>query len=149
MDDVAIALSWLALAAVLGIGEITLVGSFYLAPFAVGALIAAIVGLFGSFIASFVAFIIVSVLAFIALRPLAKKLEEVPEEAKGLGGNRLQDSTGVIDSMIPAGADQVGTVRVGTEQWRALSANELAVAKGTKVRVVEVIGTRLSVEEIQ
>lgn len=146
MDKSSIALSWLALAAALGIGEITLIGSFFLAPLAVGALVAAIVALFAGFVGSFIAFVLVSVLAFLALRPLSAKLDKTPEDARGLGGNRLKESTGVVSEQINAGPGQSGQVMIGAESWRAVSAAELAIAEGTKVKVVDVAGTTLSVE---
>ncbi|MEL7156125.1 MAG: NfeD family protein, partial [Actinomycetota bacterium] len=77
MDNPALwAVIWLAVMVGLGIGELTMVGSFFLLPFAVGALLAAIVSLLGAGVAiSFPVFLVASFVAFLGMRPLAKRLD--------------------------------------------------------------------------
>ena len=63
---------WLIAAAILGIGEIATMG-FFLAPFAAGALVAALVSAAGAGTAiSLIVFLLVSVAALAALRPIAR-----------------------------------------------------------------------------
>lgn len=71
MSDSAVwAAIWLATAAAFGIGEILIAGSFFLLPFAVGALAASIVSVIGApVLASWATFLVVSVISFLGLRP--------------------------------------------------------------------------------
>ncbi len=140
-------LFWFIIAAILGIGEIMMAGTFFLAPFAAGATVAGFAALIGLGPWSFLVFIIVSVVAFLALRPLAKKLElESNPESRGLGANRLRESNGTVIEMIPAGPGEAGMIQIGSETWRAESATGYAIAEGTVVSVTEVMGTRLKVQ---
>src|ERR1700738_2334405 len=69
---------WLVAACVLGIGEMHS-GGLYLAPFAVGALLAAVVGLLGVGVAlSAVVFGVASVMVFAGLRPIAHRHRRLP-----------------------------------------------------------------------
>ncbi len=142
------AVIWLATAAVFGIGEIMAAGSFFLMPFAVGALAAALSTLFGSVLVSWLVFLVVSVTAFIGMRPLARRLEVNVPSVAGIGANRLVGAEGTVLAPIPATAGDAGMVKVGTEEWRADARPGVAVAAGTKVRILEVQGTRLMVEPI-
>lgn len=138
---------WMAAAAVFGIGEILIAGSFFLAPFAVGALAAAVVSAV-SVPLGWLAFILGSFGSFFAMRPLAKRLDANAPEVAGIGANRLIGSEGIVLAPIPGTPGDAGLVRVGTEEWRADTAPGVAVAAGTKVRIFEVQGTRLLVEPI-
>ena len=122
-------------------------GSFFLLPFAIGAIVAAVVAaLVTSPIWSWIAFIIGSVAAFVAMRPLARRLDANMPDAAGIGANRLLGAVGVVLSPISATPGDAGMVRVGTEEWRADTPAGMALAAGTKIRVIEVLGTRLLVE---
>ena len=148
MDNSAVwAVIWLAVTAGFGIGEMTMAGSFFLLPFAIGALIAAIVSLLGASVAiSFPVFLVVSFGAFLALRPLAKRLDSATPDVAGIGSNRLVGVTGEVIEEIPPGPADSGMVRVGTEVWRADTAEGVGLPVGVKIRVLEVRGTRLVVE---
>lgn len=138
---------WIAAAAVFGVGEMMLAGSFFLLPFAAGALSAAAISLLDlHFLVSWATFLVVSVAAFIAMRPLADRLVENAPEIEGVGANRLLGAAGVVLAPISATAGDAGLVKVGTEEWRADTRPGVALSAGSKVRVVEVQGTRLVVE---
>lgn len=147
-ESVAWAAVWLAAAAVFGIGEILIAGSFFLAPFAVGALAAAVASLTGSVLLSFVAFLVVSTGAFLGMRPLARRLDANAPDVAGIGANRLVGVEGILLTPIPGTPGDAGMVRVGTEEWRADTRPGVGLAAGTKVRIIEVQGTRLLVEPI-
>src|SRR3546814_16070988 len=67
---------WLGAAVLFGIGQMATPGAFFLAPFGVGAAVAAILSFAGVALAlERLAFVGFSVLAFLALRPLVKRLE--------------------------------------------------------------------------
>ncbi len=137
---------WLGAAAVFGIGEILIAGSFFLMPFAVGALAAAVSSLFGSVVLSWLVFLLVSVASFFGMRPLARRLEINAPSVAGIGANRLVGAEGTVLAPIPATAGDAGMVKVGTEEWRADTRPGVAVAAGSKVRILEIQGTRLVVE---
>ncbi len=141
------ALIWLAAAVVFGIGEMLMAGSFFLLPFAAGAVIAAVVAaLTTSPLWSWLAFIVGSVATFIGMRPFAQRLQESAPDVAGIGANRLLGAVGVVLAPIPATPGDAGMVKVGSEEWRADTPPGVALAAGTKVRVIEVLGTRLLVE---
>jgi membrane protein implicated in regulation of membrane protease activity len=138
---------WLIATAVFFIGEMTMAGTFFLAPFAVGAAIACIlafadVGLAGEW----AAFVGVSIAAFASLRPLARRLDR-GEPTEGIGSKRLIGQHAVVLEAIPAGAHELGLVRVHREEWRAESLDGAAVAAGSTVNVVDQRGTRLVVTQ--
>lgn len=139
---------WLAAAAVFGIGEILIAGSFFLFPFAVGALAAAVASLIAPVVVSWVVFIVVSMGAFFGMRPLARRLDANAPNVAGIGANRLLGVEGIVLAPISATPGDAGLVKVGTEQWRADTRPGVALAAGTKIRVIEVQGTRLLVEPV-
>lgn len=137
---------WLCAAALFGAGEMASAGTFFLAPFAVGAVGAALVAFAGVSVGlSWVVFIALSVGSFAALRPLARRLDAAGGNPLGVGAGRLVGETGVILDAVPAGPGSVGLVRVGREEWRAESSDGSSIPKGTQVTVLEVRGTRVVV----
>ena len=148
MDNPAIwAGIFLAISAGFGIGEITMAGSFFLLPFAIGALVAAILSLLSApLIVTFPAFLIVSFVVFLGFRPLAKRLDADTPDVAGIGANRLVGVVGSVIEAIPSTPGDAGMVKVGAEEWKADAADEIALPVGSKIRVVEVVGTRLVVE---
>lgn len=135
---------WLGGTVVFGIGEMTAAGSFFLAPFAIGAAVAAILAFAGAGIGiGWAAFLGVSVAAFIALRPLAGRLDR-DGPVLGLGSHRQVGGTARVVEAIGRGGD-AGAVRLGAEKWRAESSDNEVIPIGAVVSVVEVRGTRLVV----
>ncbi len=137
---------WLAAAATLGIGEMLAAGTFWLAPFAIAAVPAAIVSFIGLPIAvGWIVFLVGSVLAFLGIRPLAKRLDIDVPPIPGIGANRLIGQEATVTEGIPAGAEQTGMIKAGGETWTALSATELGLPVGTAVQIVQVRGTKVMV----
>ncbi len=137
---------WLGAALVFGLGEMASPGSFFLAPFAIGAALAAAAALLGAVIGvSWLVFVVVSLGAFAALRPLAKRLDESGGNPTGVGAQRLVGEQALVLQDIPAGLDEVGLIRVGREEWRAQSPDGTAIPRDTRVTVTEVRGTRVVV----
>ncbi len=138
---------WLAVAVLFAGGEIASPGSFFLAPFAVGATVAGIAGFLGvPVVLTFILFLVASVISFIAMRPLARKLDLDYPNPTGIGANRLIDHTGTVSVDIPAGGSGTGMVKLGGEEWRAQGRDGMGVTAGTNIRVVDVEGTRVVVE---
>lgn len=137
---------WLAAAVAFGLGEMASAGSFFLAPFAIGAVIAALVSFFGAPIGvGWLLFLLGSGATFAALRPVARRLDASTRTPLGVGAGRLVGQRGIVLTEVPEGPDEVGMVRVGREEWRAQSVDESAIEPGTQVSVIEVRGTRLVV----
>ena len=136
---------WLGTVVVFVLGEAATAGTFFLLPFGIGAAAAAVLAFAGLGVGlEWLAFVAVSAASVAALRPLAKRLD-AGTPVLGVGAKRWQGETAVVLQDIPAGTAATGLVRVGREEWRAESVDGSAIAVGTVVRVVDVIGTRLRV----
>ncbi|MGK2929010.1 MAG: NfeD family protein [Acidimicrobiales bacterium] len=137
---------WLSAAVAFGLGEMTSPGSFFLAPFAVGALVAALISFAGAPVAvGWIVFVGLSLASFVALRPLANRLDAVGGNPRGVGAKRLVGEEGIVLNPVPGGPDELGLVRVGREEWRAQSSDGSSIPQHTRVTVVEVRGTRVVV----
>lgn len=137
---------WLAAAVTFGVGEMTSPGSFFLAPFGIGAAAAAVLSFLGAPIAlGWLVFVLVSGGSFMALRPLARRLDAAGPNPRGIGAGRLIGEHGVVLEAVPDGPDALGLVRVGREEWRAQSADNNPIPTGTSVTVIEMKGTRVIV----
>ncbi len=137
---------WLAAAATLGVGEMVTAGSFWLVPFALAAIPAAIVSFMGfPILVGWLLFLVGSVGCFLAMRPLAKRLDIDVPNIPGIGANRLIGHDALVIQPIPGGVDNHDMVRAGGETWNALSLGEMALPEGTEVQIVEVRGTRVVV----
>ncbi len=135
---------WIIGAAVFAVGEMLTPGSFFLAPFAVGALVAAILAFAGVSVAvEWVVFLAVSIATLAALRPLARRLDRDALD-HGVGARRLVGNRATVLRDIP-GDTELGMVRIDREEWRAQSTDGAPIAAGTTVRVAEVQGTRVIV----
>jgi membrane protein implicated in regulation of membrane protease activity len=136
-------LLWLILAVILGVGEITTLG-FFLAPFAGGAAVAAVVSAAGlPFVGSLAVFLLISLAA---LRPLARSHKRMPPQIRtGTAALVGKDAT-VLERI--ANGEGVGCVRLDGEVWtaRAYMEDETYEA-GTRVQVVEIRGATALVTE--
>lgn len=135
---------WLVAAALFAVGEISTAGSFFLAPFAIGAVVAAILAFAGVDLAvEWIVFVAVTVVSLAALRPIARRLDrEGP--VLGIGSHRQVGQVARVIIDIDAGTD-TGTVLLGAERWRAESIEGIAIPAGALVSVIDVRGTRLIV----
>jgi membrane protein implicated in regulation of membrane protease activity len=136
---------WLGTTALFTVGEMAAgAGTFFLAPFAGGALVATVIAFAGGGLAAqWAAFVVVSAVAFAAMRPLARRLD-LDDSGEGVGSKRLVGQRAVVLDAIP-GNHNLGLVQVHREEWRAESLDGLAIPEGEPVKVVEVRGTRVIV----
>ena len=135
---------WLIVAVVFGIGEIATLG-FFLAPFAGGALVAAIVaGVGGGAALSLIAFLVVSLTLLAALRPVAlRHMRQAPRLRTGTAA--LVGRTGTVVERI--GLDE-GCIRLDGEIWTARPYDEDQVFEpGARVQVLEIRGATALVAE--
>jgi membrane protein implicated in regulation of membrane protease activity len=131
---------WLLAAALLGVGEMHQ-GGFYLAPFALGAAVAALLGILGVGVGlSAIAFLISSGIVFAALRPVARRHRRLPPSIR-TGAAALIGRHAMVLERI-ANDEGVGCVRIeGGEVWTARSYDEDEVIDvGERVEVVEIRG---------
>ncbi len=132
------------MAAVFAIGELSAPGTFFLLPFAIGAVAAAVLAFAGVDVAvELVVFIVVSLVALAGFRKLAHRLDR-NEPTEGIGSKRLIGQPARVIEAID-GTHDLGTVRVDREEWRAESGDGAAIAVGSQVKIVEVRGTRVVV----
>jgi membrane protein implicated in regulation of membrane protease activity len=139
-------LLWLIAAVVFGVGEVATLG-FFLAPFAGGALIAAIVtGLGAGTAAGWAVFLVVSVILLAALRPLARSHRRQPPRLR-TGTAALVGRSGMVVERI-ANDEGVGCVRIDGEVWTARSYDDDEVIEaGKRVQIVEIRGATALVTE--
>ena len=136
---------WLATAVTFAVGELAIAGSFFLAPFAVGAAVACLLAFFDvELVWQWLAFVVISFGSFAALRPLSRRLDQ-GEPTDGIGSKRLIGETGTVLEDIPAGPHELGMVRVHREEWRAETVDGAPAPVGTAIQVVAQRGTRLVV----
>jgi membrane protein implicated in regulation of membrane protease activity len=131
---------WLIAACVLGIGEMHQ-GGFYLAPFAAGAALAAVVGLLGvGGLLSAIVFLAASAIVFATLRPVAQRHRRLPPAIR-TGAAALVGRPAIVLERI-ANDEGVGCVKIdGGEVWTARSYDEDEVIDaGERVEVVEIRG---------
>jgi membrane protein implicated in regulation of membrane protease activity len=131
---------WLVAACVLGVGEMHQ-GGFYLAPFAVGAGLAAAVSLLGvGALLSAIVFIAASAIVFATLRPVAQRHRRLPPSIR-TGAAALVGRPAIVLERI-ANGEGVGCVKIdGGEVWTARSYDEHEVIDaGERVEVVEIRG---------
>jgi membrane protein implicated in regulation of membrane protease activity len=139
-------LLWLIAAIVFGVGEILTTG-LVLAPFALGAVLAAVVAaLGGSDLIGLVVFLAVAIAALTALRPIARRhLRQPPRLRTGTAALVGRNAT-VIDRI--ANDDDVGSVRLDGETWRARAYDDDEVFEpGARVQVLEIRGVTAVVAE--
>ncbi|HSL58835.1 MAG TPA: NfeD family protein [Acidimicrobiales bacterium] len=136
---------WLGAAVLFGLGEMASAGTFFLLPFAGGAVGATLLAAFGApLLLQWVAFVVLSGAAFAALRPLAARLDR-DEPSDGVGARRLIGERATVLQEIPADNSDLGLVRVHREEWRAESLDGSPIPVGALVRIVEMRGTRVVV----
>ena len=137
---------WLIAAVVLAIGEIATMG-FFLAPFAAGALVAALTSAAGAGTAiNLIVFLVVSVVALGALRPLARSHRRQPALSR-TGTAALVGQHAMVLERI-ANNEGVGCVRLDGEVWTARAYDEDdVIEQGRRVQVIEIRGATALVSE--
>jgi membrane protein implicated in regulation of membrane protease activity len=132
-------LLWLILAVVFGVGEMATLG-FFLAPFAGGAAVAAVVSAAGvGFVGSLAVFLVVSLVLFGALRRVARLHKRMPPQIR-TGTAALVGKPAMVLERI-ANDEGVGCVRIDGEVWTARAyMDDETFEAGTRVQVVEIRG---------
>jgi membrane protein implicated in regulation of membrane protease activity len=134
---------WAALALLLLIAEV-FVSGFVLMCFAAGAAAASIAAFMGyGIIWQMVAFITVTIVTVLLMRPLAARLTRKGGQ-NSWGIDRVVGQQAVVLIEIDPRAAR-GRVRVNREEWQATAADGQPIPAGTVVTVLGVDGTHLRV----
>jgi membrane protein implicated in regulation of membrane protease activity len=131
---------WLVVACILGFGELHQ-GGFYLAPFAIGAALAAGVGLLGvGALLSGLVFLGGSGIVVLTLRPVARRHRRLPPPIRTGAAALIGRRATVLERIV--NDEGVGCVRIeGGEVWTARSLDEDDVIEaGEHVEVVDIRG---------
>ncbi len=138
---------WTLLAVGMGIGEMFTAG-FFLLPFAIGALAAAVLAWVsvGGLLTQWLVFFGVSAISFGYLRRYVARQDE--KEQPRVGANRWVGAIGVVLSDVDPHTGS-GMVRIDGEEWRATTDVGSTLDAGIKVTVTDVRGARLVVEPIE
>jgi membrane protein implicated in regulation of membrane protease activity len=130
---------WVIAACAFGVGEMLTTG-FFLAPFALGAALAAVADLIGAGeLASWLIFILVSLLTLAVVRPIAKAHMRTPPALR-TGTATLVGQPAIVLERI-ANHEGVGCVRIDGEVWTARALDEDQVIEaGSRVEVVQIKG---------
>ena len=138
---------WLVVAFGFGAAEMLAgSGSFFLAPFAIGAAIAAVAASAVDETAAWIVFVAVSIATLMSVRPLVqRRLTSGPGLRTGAAA--LVGRTAVVTQRV-ANHEGLGAVRIDGELWSARCLDEDCVLEpGTKVHVIEIKGATALVME--
>jgi membrane protein implicated in regulation of membrane protease activity len=135
---------WVIAAALLGAGELH-AGGFYLAPFALGAVVAVVAALAGAGTAiQLLLFLAASATVFAGLRPIARRHMTTPPQIRTGTAALVGGEAYVLEATDELG----GSVRIGGETWsaRAFLDGE-TFQPGEKVHVMQIRGATALVSE--
>jgi membrane protein implicated in regulation of membrane protease activity len=128
------------------VGEMLTLG-FFLAPFALGAALAALADAVGAGeLAAWVIFVIASLVSLGVIRPLARSHERTAPRIR-TGAAALIGREGVVLERI-ANAEGIGCVKIDGEVWTARSLHDdQVIEQGKRVEVVQIRGATALVTE--
>ena len=136
---------WILLAVILAAGEVMSL-SFFLAPFAGGAVLGALVELAGlGSVAALIVFLVSSVLLLGFVRPIARRHLRTPPQIR-TGTAALVGRTALVTDRVDGDA---GTVKLEGEIWTARPYDDgEIIAAGSRVHVIEIRGATALVSAI-
>jgi membrane protein implicated in regulation of membrane protease activity len=138
---------WIIAAVVLAVGEM-LTLSFFLAPFAAGALLAALVSAVGGgLVGSWAIFVLTSLLLLLVVRPIARSHRKQPAQLR-TGTAALIGGKGTVVERV-ANLEAVGAIRLDNgEVWTARAYDEdRSYDIGARVEVMEIRGATALVHD--
>jgi membrane protein implicated in regulation of membrane protease activity len=137
---------WVIAACAFAVGEM-LTTSFFLVPFALGGGAAAIVDAAGAGgLASWIAFVAVSLMTLGIVRPIARAHLRVPPQIR-TGSAALVGRQAIVLERI-ANHEGVGCVKIDGEVWTARAFDDDdVIERGTRVEIVQIKGATALVTE--
>ncbi|MDI3503151.1 MAG: hypothetical protein PWP64_87 [Candidatus Cloacimonadota bacterium] len=123
--------------------------AFFFLSLGIGSIITGLLALF-PFVQRYVwlqiiFFAVISFVAFLFMRKLGKRVLANPGAETNVFA--LKGKIAHITKAIPL--DGKGYVKVGSEEWVAISADNSAIAEGSKVEVVDIEGNKLVVKRTE
>ena len=110
--------------------------------FALGGLVALVLAIFDvPFWVQVLAFLVVSTVALLATRPIAKRMNT--KDVIHTNADKIINMVGVVTKTIPA--SEVGEIKVNSELWRAKSLDSDDIFVGEKVIVNNLDGNKVIV----
>jgi membrane protein implicated in regulation of membrane protease activity len=136
---------WIVIACLLAVGEV-MNTSFFLAPFAIGAVFAGLVSGIGLGIAgSLAVFLVISLTALLFVRPIARRHLRTPPELR-TGTAALVGRSAMVLERI-ANDEGVGCAKIEGEIWTARAFDEDRVIEpGERVQVIAIRGATALVD---
>jgi membrane protein implicated in regulation of membrane protease activity len=136
--------TWVVVGVILLIFEVITPG-FVTGCFGIGCFAAALANYFGfGYIVQTIIFCIVSLVLFLTIRPIMKKHFYKTGETTKTNTDALIGLVGLVDETIDPDSDS-GRVKVGGDDWRAISLDNVLIEKGKKVVVKKVEGAKIFV----
>ncbi|HEW92704.1 MAG TPA: NfeD family protein [Thermotogaceae bacterium] len=138
-------LTWVILGVILTVIEIV-TPTFFIFWFGLGAFAASVLAYFDfSILFQTVTFVLVSGILVALTRPFAKKF--VGSSEKEINVDEIIGQVGRVTKEIKPGS--FGIVKVGSEEWRAVSNFEGVIRKDSRVKILKLEGTTLIVEPLK
>jgi membrane protein implicated in regulation of membrane protease activity len=138
-------LIWVIVACGFGVGEM-LTTTFFLAPFAIGAAVAAGADAAVGATAAWLVFFAVTLLTLVVVRPIVRSHLKMPPQIR-TGAAALVGKQAVVLERI-ANREGVGCVRIDGEVWTARSLmDDEVIERGAVVDVIEIKGATALVSE--
>lgn len=132
---------WLIISVVLGFIEITTVNLTTI-WFVVSAICALLVSFFiESILIQMFIFVILGIILLITTKPMLTKMLKTKDEKTNI--DRVIGMIGIVTEEIRI--NEIGEVKVDGKKWSAISDKE--IKKGATIRVLEIVGVKLKVEE--
>lgn len=142
---------WLGTAVTFALVELIFIGgTFILLPWAGSAFIAAILAFYEVPVeVQWAVFVFGGAVLFVALYRWARKFVNSAPNTPGVGAERLVGLIGIVVAPIQVDdVDRRGRVRIGSEEWAAISDIDQVIEAGSRVRVLDMRGTRVVVEPV-
>jgi len=135
---------WTGLALIMGVGEIITAG-FFLLPFAVGAGLAALAAWIGmADMVQWLLFFVGTGVSFLYVRRFIRGQDQ--SQSLIVGPKRYVGGTGLVTETIDSDLN-TGLIRIEAEEWRAITDGN-PISEGSRIKVVDLRGTRLVVERV-
>ena len=142
---------WLGTAVIFALVELMLVGgSFIILPWAASAFVTAILAFYDVPIeVQWSVFVFGGGALFALMYRWAQKFAKTQVMEPGVGAGRLVGLMGIVTSEIsPDDTDRKGRVSIAGETWGALAEGDGGISAGSRVKVLEVKGTRVVVARV-
>ena len=119
-------------------------GDFLLMCFSIGAFVTAVFAAFvPGFMVQIIIFVVASLLCLLFVRPVALKYFHRKDPNRLSNADAMVGRVGVVTEEIQAGG--YGRVKIDGDSWKACGIDDMAIAKDTRVEVVSMASTIITV----